>query len=66
MGSRTHIKRNNGQNAPLAAAGPAVKSFVSDVAIIADVPTNDLMASIGGTIKSSEFVPEPYLKFEPE
>jgi hypothetical protein len=46
---------------PLAAAGPALRSFDSDEVMVALEPTNAVMASMGGTMKSSEFDPDPHL-----
>lgn len=44
-----------------AALAPADKSFEREVEMVADDPTNELIASIGGTINSRELEPEPHL-----
>jgi hypothetical protein len=47
---------------PFAAAGPAVRSFDSDVVTIAPFPTNVwFKAVIGDTVNSREFEPVPQL-----
>lgn len=46
---------------PFAAAGPAVRSFDKEDVTFAEVPTWDVIASIGGIRNAREFVPEPHL-----
>jgi hypothetical protein len=46
---------------PFAAAGPALRSFDSEVAIVAELPTKFRIAVTGGTMNCKEFEPEPHL-----
>lgn len=46
---------------PLAAFAPASRSLDKDVVTMAEVPMYEFRASMGGTIKSREFDPEPHL-----
>jgi hypothetical protein len=61
----THALANtNATSFPWAALTPASRSFDNDEVIVADAPTNEVIASIGGTINCNEFEPEPHLHLQ--
>lgn len=53
------LTNTNAKSLPAAAFAPAFKSFDNDCSIVALLPTKLVIASIGGTVKSRLFDPEP-------
>ena len=63
VSARTYaLTKTKHRSFPRAALAAAFRSFERDDVIVAELPTKSVTASIGGTMKSNKFVPEPQLK----